>query len=173
MIIPGIYKLMKFRYFFWLYWKIRHAARYKSLNSHWKTGRGTEITLSETSSPPAFFFPSLPNLISEFVTCSLSPYPQWSRMHFHGNLGWAVFSGLLSQAEWSLGADGAAWTLNMPSSSNQGDGCPSRGFITNVHYKYMNHRYFWCAFKKNKKKKLHRLVPSSEKQSIKKTHTCA
>lgn len=54
--MQGIYKLMKFRYLFWLYWKIQQAARYKSLNPHWETDRGTEITLSETSSHTIFFF---------------------------------------------------------------------------------------------------------------------
>lgn len=184
--MQGIYKLMKFRYLFWLYWKIQQAARYKSLNPHWETDRGTEITLSETSSHTIFFFFfPLPLLISKFATCSRSPYPQWSRMHFHGNFGWAVFSGSLGL--WvRLNVAMVQMVVLGPSTcllAQIGRQSPSRGFIMDVRYKYMNreaqlmctHKHYTDSFTRTQTKHkshilLYQLVWLQEQSPLRK-HT--
>lgn len=127
--------------FLWLYWKIRQATSYKSLNPYWVTDRGTEITLSDNSSH-AVFSP-LFMLIFKCATCSLLPYPKWSRRHFRGDYGWAVCSGSLglwlrlSLAPVQMAVLGpSTWFL---AQTGEG-GCPSRGFIMDVPHKCMNHK---------------------------------
>lgn len=111
--------------------------------------RGTEITLSETSEDLFFIYFLFFLVISMFATCPLSPCPQCSRTHFHGNF----FTGLLGRrhCQGYSACDCECLSLALVQMVLLGPlpcllaevlgQCPCQGLLyIQLHHKYMNHK---------------------------------
>lgn len=161
---------------FLLYWKIRQPARYTSSNPHREPWNWNNPLWNQRGSI-LYLFSYFFWVISMFATCPLSPCPQCSRTHFHGDF----FTGLLGRRHCqgcsacdceclslALVQMVLAWTLTMPISWSFGTvSLPGAAlYIYNCTINTWIIKHNWFALN-------HAFTPSStHRQSTKNEYMC-